>query len=184
MVGLIDYQPLTVEGVNMDSDTSENIAQGGEGAEHESSLMGEGDWSDMAEPNEYKSLGFLQMCIERRFHQAVQQRFQEVTRLKPTEYWIHTGVGGSPSMKDEHEAPDYCKKEGAKVMGWSAHGSKCGGLPEHSDAEIRQLLKDTLRKKVARYRGLTHHAFFATEGGKPGDVKIWHLEASAGTEGE
>jgi hypothetical protein len=171
----MDHQPLTIEGENMNSDTSESIGQSGEGADHKSSLTSEGDWSVMAEPDEDKLLGFLQMCIERRFHQAVQQRFQEVARLEPADYWVHTGVGGSPNMRDEHLAPDYCKQQGATVMGWSAHGSKCGGLPENSDAEIRQLLKDTLREKTERYEGLTHHAFFATEGDKPGEVKIWHL---------
>jgi hypothetical protein len=166
---------LTVEGENMDSDTGENIVQSDEGVDHKSSLTGEGDWSVMADPDEYKPLGFLQMCIERRFHQAVQKRFQEVTSLKPTDYWIHTGVGGSPNMRGEHEAPDYCKKQGATVMGWSGHGSKCGGLPRHSDDKIRKMLIKTLKEKAKRYEGLTHHAFFATEGDKPGEVKIWHL---------
>ena len=168
----------------MDNDTSKDIAQSGEDADHKPGITGEGDWSVMDAPNEYKSLGFLQMCIERRFHQAVQQRFQEVAELKPTEYWIHTGVGGSPNMRDEHQAPDYCKKQGATVMGWSAHGSRCGGLPEYSDAEILRLLIDTLMEKAKRYQGLEHHAFFAKEGNNPGEVEIWHLEAPPGAKGE
>lgn len=160
----------------MDSDTSNNIEQDGEGADDGSSITGEGDWSVMVEADEYKPLGFLQMCIERRFHQAVQQRFQEVANLKPTDYWVHTGVGGSPNMRDEHLAPDYCVKEGATVMGWAAHGSKCGGLPGYSDNKILHLLKATLVEKVERYKGLTHHAFFAQEGDSPEEVKIWHAE--------
>jgi hypothetical protein len=161
----------------MDTNTSESLTQSGEDADHKPSLTSEGDWSVQDEPDEYKSLGFLQMCIERRFHQAVQQRFQEVTGLKPTEYWIHTGVGGSPKMREDHQAPDYCQKEGATVMGWSAHGSKCGGLAGYSDEEIRRLLRAALREKTERYRGLSHHAFFAEEGDVPGEVKVWHLEA-------
>ena len=126
--------------------------------------------------NEDQLLGFLQMCIERRFHQAIRKCFQDKTGLKETEYWINADVGGSPRMEYQAQAADYCYKKEVEFMGWSAHGSTCGGFRSgESNAFILEALRKTLENKVVEYPGVEHHGFFATEGEGPGEVIVLHI---------
>src|SRR5215467_4823326 len=84
-------------------------------------------------------LGFLQMCIDKRFHRIIQERFDAETGLTTQQYWLHADVGGSPGLaKKRREAPDYCYDNfpALRDMGWSAHGSKCGGFPGEDDEYI------------------------------------------------
>jgi hypothetical protein len=136
----------------------------------------EGDWSIFTDPNHYRILGFLQMCIEKRFHLAVQERFKKETSLVDVDYWIHTDVGGSPNMEGHVAAPRYCYTQGARIMGWSAHGSNCGGFPGKSDAEILAALKQTLQGKSKLYPEARHLGFFAKEGPRGDDVEILFIE--------
>jgi hypothetical protein len=156
-------------------DSSEKTTSGSESSEQDMSIDDVNTWSTLVDAQHYETLGFLQMCIERRFHQAVGQKFQEVTGLKATQYWIHSDVGGSPKMEAQRLAPDYCRDQGVKIMGWSAHGTGCGGFgKETPDSVILQALISTLHKKPDEYPGITHYGFFAVEGDKPEDVKIWY----------
>jgi hypothetical protein len=121
-------------------------------------------------------LGFLQMCIDRRFHRAVQERFEAETGLATQQYWLHAEVGGSPGLaKKRREAPDYCYENfpALRDMGWSAHGSKCGGFPGRNDDYILKKLRKIVKKRIKRYRSthhrpIVHHVFFATDEG------IWY----------
>jgi hypothetical protein len=136
------------------------------------------NWSVFVDPNKYQALGFLQMCIEKRFHMAVQERFKEVTGLGDTDYWIHTDAGGSPNMESAVHlvAPKYCYNEGARIMGWSAHGSKCGGFPGRSDEYILNALRETLSRNSRRYSDTWHLGFFAREGPSAGEIEILVIE--------
>lgn len=113
-------------------------------------------------------LGFLQMCIERRFLRPLQLEFEKLTRLDHSRYWVESGVGGTPNMQNEFRASDYCYNKGVRVMGWSAHGAHCGGFgPDVSDEKIQQLLLDVLAERIARYPKAQHYALFATLRGDP-----------------
>jgi len=138
----------------------------------------EGDWSVFVDPNKYQALGFLQMCIEKRFHLAVQECFKKKTGLGDTDYWIHTDAGGSPNMESPTHlvSPKYCYEQGARIMGWSAHGSKCGGLPGVPDQDILNRLKETLVRNSTRYLDTWHLGFFAKEGSRGDDVEILVIE--------
>ena len=132
-------------------------------------------WEVFVDEKEYNLKGFLQMCIERRFHAAVQKCFQGKTGLAETDYWIHTDVGGTPRMESNRGAPDYCydHPQNARIMGWSAHGSDCGGLPGMLDPAILQKLRDTFAVQAARYPDATHHGFFAKI--LNGQIHITHI---------
>lgn len=132
-------------------------------SEQNTSQPGDIDWQVLKASEEDSVLGFLQICIERRFHRAVQLEFQKKTGLSETNYWLQADVGGSPLMEENRKAADYCYKLGAKLMGWSAHGASCGGFPGIPDAEIQAKLLVTLRGKASEYPRAKHYAFFATE---------------------
>jgi hypothetical protein len=125
-----------------------------------------------------KELGFLQPCMERRFHRLVQEKFEELSGLQPHDYWIHADAGGAPKMEGEENRAQYAYKHGARIMGWSAHGAGCGGFkpPFHphtaSDDEIQTALVATLMKKVFLYPEAKHYAIFVTENGD-GNAVIW-----------
>jgi len=132
----------------------------------------------MSNEPERMPLGFLQMCIDKRFHRAIQQKFELETRLLTNQYWLHADVGGTPGLaKDRPDAADYCYRklieatgEGAGHMGWAAHGSNCGGFEGVDDATILSKLRTEFEQNVTRYpstssRPIVHHLFFATAGG-------------------
>ena len=138
-----------------------------------------GTWSTVTDARHYETLGFLQLCIERRFHQAVQEKFQEVTGLESNQYWIHSDVAGTPQMEDQRRAPDYCRDQGVRFMGWSAHGTGCGGYPPGTpDSIILQDLVVALNKKPALYPGIIHYGFFAKQGDTPEEVRVSVIRTS------
>ena len=134
----------------------------------------EGVWSVCVDSNKYQTLGFLQMCIERRFHLAVQGRFMAETGLGETDYWIHTEIGGSPKMEHQVDAPEYCydPPHSVRKMGWSAHGSKCGGYDGVKDELILEALQKTLNEKPRLYPDAEHFGFFARQGQIIGEVEV------------
>lgn len=137
----------------------------------------QGSWSVSIDSDDYEVLGFLQMCIEKRFHKAVQERFEKETRLAGTAYWIHTGAGGSPKMEGQPDAPRYCYRQGARIMGWSAHGSKCGGFREGDDNSV---ILAALRKTVANQQNAfplaEHVGLFAIEVNGNPEIFFFHGE--------
>jgi len=109
--------------------------------------------------------GFLQLCADRRFHQAIQQRFQgDAGLISPEHYWIHADAGGTPKMECQRTAPDYCyytKK--VRLMGWSAHGNICGGFGDDvPDDVIRRALYVVARRREEDYPEASHYIYFAT----------------------
>jgi len=135
-----------------------------------SSVPNEENWSeDMTcpDPGEPPVLGFLQLCADRRFHKCLQQKFQTDAELdSPEAYWIHADAGGTPKMESLITAPDYCyKKKGVRLMGWSAHGSGCGGYGDHvPDDVIQSELNEVAQRRAADYPQATHYIYFATIG--------------------
>ena len=151
----------------METDESKHEAQAGETREPAPPEIGEGFWSVSAFYEDTPALGFLQMCVERRFHRAIQEKFEELTKLAHNQYWIHTDVGGSPLMRTDlhRRAPDYCyEKQRVRIMGWAAHGSGCGGYGSHvTDEVILRDLRAMLSLRATQYRLAKHYAFFAVE---------------------
>jgi hypothetical protein len=109
--------------------------------------------------------GFLQLCADRRFHALLQRQFQNDARLPtPEDYWIHADAGGTPKMRDQKTTPDYCYGPNeVRLMGWSAHGDKCGGFGEDvKDDVIQKALCETMQKNVRDYPLAKHFIYFVT----------------------
>jgi hypothetical protein len=109
--------------------------------------------------------GFLQLCADRRFHKLIQQEFKKDAKLTSREdYWIHADAGGTPKMERQRVTPNYCYKDKkVRLMGWSAHGDKCGGFGEHvPDDVIRRALCETMQRNVKKYRKAKHFIYFVT----------------------
>jgi hypothetical protein len=109
--------------------------------------------------------GFLQLCADRRFHKCIQRAFKEDAGLTSREdYWIHADAGGTPKMECQRITPDYCyiNKE-VRLMGWSAHGTGCGGFGEEvPDEVIKRELCNTMQRNVRKYPLATHFIYFVT----------------------
>jgi hypothetical protein len=108
--------------------------------------------------------GFLQLCADRRFHELIQRQFRSDAGLPATEdYWIHADAGGTPKMGEQKVTPDYCYNDNeVRLMGWSAHGDKCGGFGDAKDPVIKQALCETMQKNVRDYPEAKHFIYFAT----------------------
>lgn len=102
------------------------------------------------------------MCADRRFHSKVEEEFRHLTGLLATEYWIEATAGGAPAVENPKTA-DYAHAHGARIMGWAAHGSGCGGFPGVSDEEIREKLAKVIEERKTRYPDATHFRIFSTD---------------------
>jgi hypothetical protein len=136
-------------------------------AEQQSNAPSEESWLAHKCPNPGNPpvLGFLQLCADRRFHRAIQERFQRDTGLASSEdYWIHADAGGTPKMEELRIAPNYCYHDKkVRLMGWSAHGDTCGGFgPGVPDEVIRQALSEAWQRKTKEYPEARHLMYFAT----------------------
>jgi hypothetical protein len=107
------------------------------------------------------SLGFLQLCSERRFHRMVMEAFEETADLAPDGYWIEARPGGAPSWADNTRAARLSHRNGAVFMGWAAHGDGCLGFPGESNERLADRLVSTLRKRAEEFPKATHFGFFA-----------------------
>ena len=110
-------------------------------------------------------VGFLQLCADRRFHRATMEAFERVTGLAPEDYWIEARPGGAPSWADNTRAARLARRAGAGHMGWAAHGDGCGGFPGVGDAELREKLRRTARRRAEEFPRAAHYALFATAAG-------------------
>jgi hypothetical protein len=106
--------------------------------------------------------GYLQMCADRRFHKVVEETFQQMTGLKPTDYWIGAEAGGAPGINNSPGA-DYAYNNRATHMGWAAHGDNCGGFPEVDNHEMQRKLDEAIKNRQERYPKATHYRIFSTE---------------------
>jgi hypothetical protein len=121
------------------------------------------------------TLGFLQLCAERRFHRAVMEAFERETGLAPDEYWIEARAGGAPSWSDNTRTARIAHRFGAKTMGWSAHGAECRGYPGESDAALRSRLDKTARRRAEEFPNVSHLLLFAL----PDGVEIVRIRSKA-----
>ena len=133
----------------------------------QSNVLKEGNWSVERHPytEDCPVRGFLQLCADRRFHKLIQQEFKKDAGLTSREdYWIHADAGGTPKMECQRVTPNYCYNDKeVRLMGWSAHGDKCGGFGEHvKDEVIKQALCETMQWNVRAYREAKHFIYFVT----------------------
>jgi|SRR5215204_368278 len=136
-------------------------------AGQQSNVLDEGNWTVEILPytEDTPARGFLQLCADRRFHQPIQQEFKKDAGLTSREdYWIHADAGGTPKMASQKVTPDFCYiNNEVRLMGWSAHGDKCGGFGDNvSDEVIRGELCKTMQKNVRDYPLARHFIYFAT----------------------
>ena len=109
--------------------------------------------------------GFLQLCADRRFHRLTMVEFEQLTGLGEGDYWIEARAGGAPSWSDNTKTARYAYGEGARFMGWAAHGDSCGGFPGVSNDELRQKVEGTLESRAGEFPEAEHIALFAHRGG-------------------
>jgi hypothetical protein len=136
-------------------------------AEQQSNGLNEENWGVEKLPytEEVNSLGFLQLCADRRFHRTLQERFKQDAGLQSSlDFWIHADAGGTPKMECQRTTPDYCYyTKQVRLMGWSAHGAGCGGFgSEVPDEVIRQALTVIANRKRAEYPEARHFVYFVT----------------------
>ncbi len=110
-------------------------------------------------------LGYLQLCAERRFHRRVMEAFERAAGLRADGYWIEARPGGAPSWSDNTRGARIAHQNGARHMGWAAHGDVCLGLPGKSNAEVRRMLEKTARARSAEFPGAEHYLLFASDEG-------------------
>lgn len=141
-------------------------------AERQSNALNEENWIVERFPyiEDCPARGFLQLCADRRFHKCIQQEFKKDAGLNSREdYWIHADAGGTPTMESQTVTPNYCYKDKkVRLMGWSAHGANCGGLPNMPDDKIKQLLSDTAEGKIKEYPLAKHFIYFVTVSSEQG----------------
>jgi hypothetical protein len=115
--------------------------------------------------DEQQPLGFLQLCAERRFHRAVMEAFERETGLKPDEYWIEARAGGAPSWADNTKTARIAHRNGARFMGWAAHGDVCLGFPGEQDDTLRIRLDKAAARRAEEFPRAVHVVLFALSGG-------------------
>jgi hypothetical protein len=110
---------------------------------------------------EEHALGFLQLCADRRFHRRTMQAFERETGLRPDEYWIEARSGGAPVYQDTTRAARIAYRNGARQMGWAAHGDGCRGFHGASDHDMRAKLDRAARARLEDFREAAHYTLFA-----------------------
>lgn len=108
--------------------------------------------------------GFLQLCADRRYHRITMEEFEARTGLRPDQYWIEVTAGGAPAFETVSGTAEFAYDQGARVMGWAAHGDVCGGFPERSNAEMRAAVEARARERAADFPDAEHWVLFAAGG--------------------
>ena len=88
------------------------------------------------------------------------EAFERATGLRPDEYWIEATPGGAPAFGTRTRASDVAHANGARVMGWAAHGERCGGFPDASDERMREMLLRAVERRRVDYPDSEHLTFF------------------------
>lgn len=96
------------------------------------------------------------------------EAFERVTGLSPDGYWIEARAGGAPSWDDTTLTARNAFRQGARHMGWAAHGDTCLRWPELSDGELRRRLERAARRRAEEFPAAGHYLLFAL----PGDVEV------------
>jgi hypothetical protein len=151
----------------MNDQSSSQAANADPAAERQSNALNDDNWivEHLPYTEESPARGFLQLCADRRFHRCIQQAFKKDADLSSREdYWIHADAGGTPKMAGQRVTPNYCYFDNdVRLMGWSAHGDKCGGFGgDVEDVEIRRALCETMKGKIKEYPEAKHFVYFAT----------------------
>jgi hypothetical protein len=108
--------------------------------------------------------GFLQLCSDRRFHRAAMEAFEQVTKLRPEDYYIEARPGGAPAFADKTKSARLAYRDGALHMGWMAHGNVCRGFYGESDDDLRRRLARTVRKRSQDFPRAVHYGIFVLDG--------------------
>ena len=108
-----------------------------------------------------KPLGFLQLCADRRFHRMTMDAFEHATGLRPDEYWIEARSGGAPGWSDATRSARIAYRNGARHMGWAAHGDGCRGFPGVRADALRRKLSTAARSRRDDFREAVHYELFA-----------------------
>lgn len=106
--------------------------------------------------------GYLNFCMDKRFWRLATELFARETGLKETEFWLVTNAGGA-NTQDNPLGEDYAYVHGARVMGWGAHGSVCGGQPGVSDEESKARLLEVIEEKKRKFPEAKHYGLFLSE---------------------
>ncbi|HEV2755998.1 MAG TPA: hypothetical protein VG318_09515 [Actinomycetota bacterium] len=112
-----------------------------------------------------EALGFLQLCADRRFHRAVMTAFEDEAGLTVDGYWIEATAGGAPTLGTYTTTARFAYDNGARIMGWAAHGDACGGFPGLENEEIEAKLTAAARERAEELPGAEHWMLFATGAG-------------------
>lgn len=109
-------------------------------------------------------LGYLRTCIDRRFVAKTRELFEETTGLGPEDYWHQAYAGGAALFASDLEI-NYAIDHGAVIIGFQAHGDKCGGQPGVLNQEIEKRLdmQISLLKQKFPDKNLKIYRIFATE---------------------
>lgn len=113
-------------------------------------------------------LGFIQLCADRRFHRATMDAFEACAGLAPDEYWIEASAGGAAAIDHPTATAKFAYEQGARLMGWAAHGDRCGGFPGRPNADIRARLKDSALARAKEFPDAEHWLLF----GQGGSVEV------------
>jgi hypothetical protein len=110
------------------------------------------------------ALGYLQLCSDHRFHRRTLAAFERETGLGPDEYWIEARPGGAPAYQDTTRMARIAYREGARHMGWAAHGDRCRGFYGATDQDMRAKLDRAGRSRAEEFREAAHYTLFGLGG--------------------
>ena len=123
-------------------------------------------------PKSDQVLGFLQLCADRRYHRKTMDALEAATALTgPDRYWIEATAGGAPAFETPTPTAQFAYEQGARIMGWAAHGDTCGGWPGLSNDEIEAKLQAVARERLKGFPDAEHWLLF----GSGGAVNASHL---------
>lgn len=87
--------------------------------------------------------------------------FEAATGLGADEYYVEARPGGAPVYADTTKSARLAYRDGARHMGWAAHGDVCRGFDGESDDAMRRRLARTVRKRAEDFPRATHYEIFA-----------------------
>jgi len=111
-----------------------------------------------------QALGYLQLCSDLRYHRRTMTAFERATGLRADDYWMEARPGGAPAYQDTTRMARIAYREGARHMGWAAHGDACRGFYGASDHDMRAKLDRAARSRVDDFRDAAHYALFGLGG--------------------
>ena len=122
-------------------------------------------------PPQDEVLGFLQLCADKRYHRKTMDAFEAATALEGSDrYWIEATAGGAAAFAEPTVTARYAYENGAKIMGWAAHGDGCGGFPGRSNADMQAMLQAVARKRQSEFPHAEHWILFGHGDGVEGTL--------------